>query len=228
MICGTPTRAPAPFSGWPTHRWPIAGPYAGPISSLEEGLGRLQRENHAPHAMTLANALQEFRREVERGRLRTLACELPPANGSTPATFNIPEFALGNNSWRAADILRAWPAWPPALVWNAATASSWQMRSGIPKGWLKTLPADHYLPLAEVVKFLAFGPRKIPIGLSQVEEQAEKLRAARSPCLCEPLCQVILRKAHAFVSRKLIGTIDFRYDSSQLSWRDRRYTHAPN
>jgi hypothetical protein len=148
-----------------------------PISSLEECLWRLRSENHAPNAMTLANALQEFRREVECGSLRTLNCELPPKNGCAPATFNIPEFALRTDSWRAADVLRAWPAWPPAPAWNAATASSWQPRSGIPKGWIKTLPADRYLPLAEVVKILAFGPEKMAIGLSLVEEQVERLRA---------------------------------------------------
>src|SRR5262245_4354866 len=148
-----------------------------PLIHLEERLGRLQRENHAPHPMTLSNALQDFRQEIECGSLRGLGWKLPLANGGTLSTPRIHEFALMDNSVRAVDIVRAWPAWPSALAWNAAKAPPWQPRSGIPKGWIRKLSAADYLPFSEVVKLLAFGPPKMAIGLPRVEEEAERLRA---------------------------------------------------
>src|SRR5262249_9396239 len=41
----------------------------------------------------------------------------------------------------------------------------------------RKLPAADYLLFAEVIKLLAFGPPKMAIGLSRVEEEAERLRA---------------------------------------------------
>jgi hypothetical protein len=67
-------------------------------------------------------------------------------------------------SFRAADVGRIWPEWPATLAWNAAKERPWQPQQGIPKGTLKTLPADDYLPFAEVARMLAFGRGKTALG----------------------------------------------------------------
>jgi hypothetical protein len=51
-----------------------------PHTPLEAHLCQLQRENHSPHPMTLANALPAFRQELERGSLRPFERPGPPAN----------------------------------------------------------------------------------------------------------------------------------------------------
>jgi hypothetical protein len=148
-----------------------------PLIHFEERLGRLQRENHAPHPVTLSNALQEFRQEIERRTLCGSASEFPLANDGTLAMSSAHDFVRNDASFRAADVMRTWPKWPPALAWNAAKAPPWQPRSGIPKGWIRKLSAADYLPFAEVVKLLVFGPAMMAIGLPRVEEEAERLRA---------------------------------------------------
>jgi hypothetical protein len=80
-------------------------------------------------------------------------------------------------SFPAAEVVRTWPDWPSTLAWNAATACPWQPSRGIPKGWIKTLPALDYLPFAELTDLLAFERAKTAFGLSQIEEEAAKLSA---------------------------------------------------
>jgi hypothetical protein len=43
--------------------------------------------------------------------------------------------------------------------------------------WMKSLPAGDYLPFADVVDLVAFGPAKVAIGLSDTDEHAAQLRA---------------------------------------------------
>jgi hypothetical protein len=147
-----------------------------PLIHLEERLGRLQRENHAPYLMTLANALQAFRQELACGRLRGHPWAFPPIKDGTLSTVGTNEFALLENSCRAVDIVRTWPSLPATLAWNAATTLPWRPRDGIPKGWIRKLPPDEFLPFAKVVQLLAFGPPKMALGLLQVEEEEERLR----------------------------------------------------
>jgi hypothetical protein len=148
-----------------------------PLSLVEDGLGRLQRENHAPHPMTLSNALLAFREVAEPGGIRGLERPFPPAKDGTLCMFNVHEFALMGISFRAADVLRTWPDWPPTLAWNAATTRPWQPPSGISKLWIKSLPAGDYLPFADVVDLLAFGSAKMAIGLSDLDGRALQLGA---------------------------------------------------
>jgi hypothetical protein len=148
-----------------------------PFMILEERRGQIQRENHAPQLMTLPNALFAFREEVERGSIDGLEWTLPRSSDRTLSTFNVDEFVRMEISFRPAEVLGIWPEWPPALAWNVAKTRPWQPPSGIPKGWIRSLPASDYLPFAGVVDFLTFGPAKTAIGLSFVEEQAATLRA---------------------------------------------------
>jgi hypothetical protein len=105
-----------------------------PLIHFEERLGRLQRENHAPHPVTLSNALQEFRQEIERRTLCGSASEFPLANDGTLAMSSAHDFVRNDASFRAADVMRTWPKWPPALAWNAAKAPPWQPAKWDPKG----------------------------------------------------------------------------------------------
>jgi hypothetical protein len=91
--------------------------------------------------------------------------------------FNVYEFALMDISFRAADVLRTWPDWPLTLAWNAAKTCPWQAPRGISKVWIRSLPAGDYLPFADVVDLVAFGPAKVAIGLSDIDEHAAQLRA---------------------------------------------------
>jgi hypothetical protein len=43
--------------------------------------------------------------------------------------------------------------------------------------WIRSLPAGDYLPFADVVDLVAFGPAKVAIGLSDIDEHAAQLRA---------------------------------------------------
>ena len=43
--------------------------------------------------------------------------------------------------------------------------------------WIRSLPAGDYLPFADVVDLVAFGPAKMAIGLSDIDEHAAQLRA---------------------------------------------------
>jgi hypothetical protein len=148
-----------------------------PLSSVEDRLWRLQSENHSPHPMILSNALHAFREEVERGRIDGLEWTLPRAKDGTICMFNVNEFALMDISFRAADVLRTWPDWPATLAWNAAKTRPWQAPRGISKVWIRSLPAGDYLPIADVVDLVAFGPAKMAIGLSDIDEHAAQLRA---------------------------------------------------
>jgi hypothetical protein len=147
-----------------------------PLSSVEDRLWRIQSENHSPHPMILSHALLALREEAKRGHIPGLDKTFPRESDATIGMLNVHDFARLDISFRAADVLRTWPGWPPALAWNAAKTRPWQAPTGIPKGWIRNLlPAD-YLPFAEVVKLLASGPTKMAIGLPRVEEEAERLR----------------------------------------------------
>src|ERR1700730_3477363 len=104
-----------------------------PLSFAEDRLWRLQSENHSPHPMILSHALLAFREEVERGRIDGLEWTLPRAKDGMICTSNVHEFALMDISFRAADVLRTWPDWPPILAWNAANTRPWQAPRGISK-----------------------------------------------------------------------------------------------
>ena len=43
--------------------------------------------------------------------------------------------------------------------------------------WIRSLPAGDYLSFADVVDLVAFGPAKVAIGLSDIDEHAAQLRA---------------------------------------------------
>ena len=109
-----------------------------PLSCVEDRLWQLQSENHSPHPLTLSNALLAFRKEVERGSIRGLEWEFPRAKDGTICMFNMYEFAPMDISFRAADVLRTWPDWPPTLAWNAAKTRPWQAPRGISKVWIRT------------------------------------------------------------------------------------------
>ena len=147
-----------------------------PLSFAEDRLWRLQSENHSPHPMNLSNALLAFREEVERGHIDGLEWKLPRAKDGTICKFNVHELALTDISFRAADVLRTWPDWPPALAWNAAKTRPWQAPRGISKVWIRSLPAGDYLPFADV-DLVAFGPAKVAIGRPDIDEHAAQLRA---------------------------------------------------
>src|SRR5262245_4465756 len=152
-----------------------------PLIHLEERLGRLQRENHAPHPMTLSNALQDFRQEIECGSLRGLGWKLPLANGGTLSTPRIHEFALMDNSVRAVDIVRAWPAWPSALAWNAAKAPPWQPRSGIPKGWIQNFQQLTICPSPKWSNCWRSGLQRWPLVCLELRKRRkDSARALRS------------------------------------------------
>jgi hypothetical protein len=127
--------------------------------------------------MNLSNALLGFREEVERGRIDGRDWKFPRAKDGTICMFNVNEFALMDISFRAADVLRTWPDWPATLAWNAAKTRPWQAPRGISKVWIRSLPADDYLPIADVIDLVAFGPAKMAIGLSDIDEHAAQLRA---------------------------------------------------
>jgi hypothetical protein len=148
-----------------------------PLSIAEDRLWRLQSENHSPHPMNLSNALLAFREEVERGRIDGLEWKLPRAKDGTICKFNVHELAVMAISFGAADVRRSWPDWPPALAWNAAKARPWQAPRGVSKVWMRSLPAGDYLLFADVVALVAFGPAKMAIGLSDIDEHAAQLRA---------------------------------------------------
>jgi hypothetical protein len=148
-----------------------------PLSSVEDRLWRLQSENRSPHPMNLSNALLAFREEVERGRIDGLEWTFPRAKDGTICMFNVNEFALMDISFRAADVLRTWLDWPPSLAWNAANTRPWQAPMGVSKVWIRSLPAGDYLPFADVAALVAFGPTKMAIGLSDIDEHAAQLRA---------------------------------------------------
>ena len=148
-----------------------------PLSFAEDRLWRLQSENHSPHPMNLSNALLGFREEVERGRIDGRDWKFPRAKDGTICMFNVNEFALMDISFRAADVLRTWPDWPATLAWNAAKTRPWQAPRGISKVRIRSLPAGDYLPIADVVDLVAFGPAKVAIGLSDIDEHAAQLRA---------------------------------------------------
>ena len=80
-------------------------------------------------------------------------------------------------SLRAANVLRTWPDWRPTLAWNAAKTRSWQAPRTISKVGIRSLPAGDYLPIADVLDLVAFGPTKSAIGLSDVDEHAVQLGA---------------------------------------------------
>jgi hypothetical protein len=148
-----------------------------PLPLVEDRLWRLQRENHSPHPMDLSNALLAFREKAERDSIHGLEWKFPRAKDGTISMFNVQEFALMNIPFRAADVLRTWPEWSPILAWNAAKTRPWPAPTGISKMWIRSLPTGAYLPFADVVNLLAFGPAKIAIGLSDIDEHATQLRA---------------------------------------------------
>ena len=59
-----------------------------PHISLEAQLCQLQKENHSPYPMTLANALTAFRQELERGSIRACKQSGSPATNGTLVMAN--------------------------------------------------------------------------------------------------------------------------------------------
>ncbi len=148
-----------------------------PLPLVEDRLWRLQKENHSPHPMNLSNALLAFRDNAERDIIHGLEWKFPRAKDGTISMFNVQEFALMDIPFRAPDVLRTWPEWSPILAWNAAKTRPWPMPSVISKVGIRSLPTGAYLPFADVVDLLAFGPAKMAIGLSDIDEHATYLRA---------------------------------------------------
>jgi hypothetical protein len=134
-----------------------------PLSSVEDRLWWLQRESHSPHPpLRLSDALLALREEAKRGHIPGLDKTFPRESDATIGMLNVHDFARLDISFRAADVLHTWPGWPPALAWNAAKRRPWQAPTGIPKGWIRNLPAGDYLPFAAVIDLLAFGGPRWP------------------------------------------------------------------
>jgi hypothetical protein len=133
---------------------------------------------HPPGYLTASGTASPNRRDkaVERRRIGGLEWTLRAKDG-TICKFNVHEFALMDISFRAADVLRTWPDWPPTLAWNAANTRPWLAPRGISKVRIRSLPAGDYLPFADVVDLGAFGPAKMATGLSDIDEHAAQLRA---------------------------------------------------
>src|ERR1700730_4889565 len=105
-----------------TRSWRFMDTLKGlPLSSVEDRLWRLQKENHSPHPMILSHALLAFREEVERGRIGGLEWTLPRTKDGTICKFNVHEFALMNISFRATDVRRTWPERPKKWAFGQLT-----------------------------------------------------------------------------------------------------------
>jgi hypothetical protein len=75
------------------------------------------------------------------------------------------------------DVLRLWPDLPCFAAWKQAKAQTWKPPRKLSPDWLNDLPAGQYISIADVVDLLAFGPDRLPIGLTAVEENAARFRA---------------------------------------------------
>jgi hypothetical protein len=119
-----------------------------PFMSLEEHRGGIQRGNHAPHPMTLPNALQLLCRELERGSLHPAAGEVPGAGDGMLSMFSIDEFLHMEIWFRAAEVVRIWADWPPTEAWKAAKARPGSHRAGFPKDGSGAFPRSFICRLA--------------------------------------------------------------------------------
>jgi hypothetical protein len=73
-------------------------------------------------------------------------------------------------SWRGAtfardDLLALWPEWHLFADWKRAKGLPWRPPQDFSLDWLNRYSSQQYVPLAEVVAFLAFGAALMPIGL---------------------------------------------------------------
>jgi hypothetical protein len=101
-----------------------------PLSSVEDRLWRLQRESHSPHPLSLSGALLALREEAKRGHIPGLDKTFPRESNGTIGMLKVHDFARLDISFWAADVLRTWPGWPPALAWDAAKTRPWQAGVG--------------------------------------------------------------------------------------------------
>jgi hypothetical protein len=106
-------------------------------------------------------------------------CFTPKGSG---LGFPNPDGSRERWTWKAVtfareDVLRVWADWPVFSAWKLARVRGWEPPRGISADWLKYLPREGYVPLSDTVDLLAFGPDRLPIGLSAHEEHTARLRA---------------------------------------------------
>jgi hypothetical protein len=148
-----------------------------PLALAEDGLWRLRRDNCAPYAISLGDALNAFRGEAQRGGAPGLEQAFRREDDGSTCAFDIHEFARMDIAVPVADAVRIWPRWRASLAWDSAKARPWRPPQGFSRAWIRSLPNAEYLPFPDVVDVLAFGPARAAIGLSELEEHAAHLRA---------------------------------------------------
>jgi hypothetical protein len=93
-----------------------------------------------------------------------------------------PDGSRARWSWKGVDfsrqeVLGVWRDFPCVSAWNEAKRREWKPQHGISRDWLKDLPPGQHIPLSPAVDLLAFGPSLLPVGLSEPECLAGRLRA---------------------------------------------------
>jgi hypothetical protein len=105
------------------------------------------------------------------------------------------------------EVLRAWPDFPCFSAWEQAKAQAWQPPGEISSEWLKNLPPGPYVPLSEATGLLAFGPGRSPIGLSDIDNRAARLRAGLALMLAAKSAKVALLGTEAALHPTVPGAI---------------------
>jgi hypothetical protein len=85
-------------------------------------------------------------------------------------------------SWRSAsfarhDLLALWPEWHWFTAWKQAKSLPWSPPKVFSLDWLNRFASEQYVPIAEVVNFLAFGAGLMPVGVDPFEAHVMRLRA---------------------------------------------------
>jgi hypothetical protein len=148
-----------------------------PFAAAEGRLWQLQRENHSLYAGGLSCGLAALRQEAERGSLSGSPWQFLYASDGALRNVDVQEFASMAISFRAEEVRQIWPEWPAARAWRMANAHPCRPPRGSSKIWIRSLFVGENIPFADVTSVLAFGQAKMAVGLSDLEERTEELRA---------------------------------------------------
>ena len=132
-----------------------------------------------PHELSNANRGAGYTLILQDFTFHDTDCFTPKGSGFG---FPNPDGSRDRWTWKAVtfareDVLHVWADWPVFSAWKLARTRAWQPPRGISADWLKNLPLGQYVTLSDAVDLLAFGPDRLPIGLSAIEERAARLAA---------------------------------------------------
>jgi hypothetical protein len=147
--------------------------------ALAQSVERIESNDFQPQELRNARSGGEAELHLGDFVFHDVDCLTPKGSGYGSPN---PDGSRTRWTWKGVtfardDVLTLWRDWDCFAAWKQAKAQIWKPPPELSPDWLNHLSSGQYMPIADVVALLAFGPDLISIGLNVIGEKAARYRA---------------------------------------------------